>query len=70
MKVATIACLIMLGLAAFLSILQMWVPLFEWHIYLKVIATLGIMSLVILGIALARRDYLQDAKLRDDGYID
>jgi len=35
-----------------------------------VMITLGLIFLVVLGIALARREYLSDNQLRDDGYID
>tara|TARA_B100000767_G_scaffold225960_1_gene215457 strand:- start:591 stop:803 length:213 start_codon:yes stop_codon:yes gene_type:complete len=70
MKIAYISCLVMFALAAIVTILQMWLEFMAWDIYLKVIATLGLLFLVILGTALARREYLSDSKLRNEGYID
>ena len=70
MKIAYIACLAMFTLAAVLSICELWFDLLGWYAYSKVMITLGLIFLVVLGVALARREYLSDNQLRDDGYID
>ena len=70
MKIAYIGCLLMFALAAIATILQMWLELMAWDIYFKVMITLGLLFLLILGLALARREYLSDNKLRNEGYID
>ncbi len=70
MKIAYIACLAMFTLAAVLSIFELWFGVLGWYAYSKVMITLGLIFLVVLGVALARREYLSDNQLRDDGYID
>jgi hypothetical protein len=57
-------------LAGVLSIFELWFGLLGWYAYSKVMITLGLIFLVVLGVALARREYLSDNQLRDDGYID
>ena len=70
MKIAYIACLAIFTLAGVLSIFELWFGLLGWYAYSKVMITLGLVFLVVLGVALARREYLSDNQLRDDGYID
>ena len=50
MKIAYISCLLMFALAAIATILQMWLELMAWDIYFKVMITLGLLFLLILGI--------------------
>ena len=70
MKIAYISCLLMFALAAMATIFQIWLELMAWDTYFKVMITLGLLFLLILGIALASREYLSDNKLRNEGYID
>ena len=67
---AYISCLVMFASASVMTILQIWLELIAWDVYFKVIATLGLLFFLILGVALARREYLNDNKLRNEGYID
>ncbi len=70
MKIAYISCLAIFALSALLSILQMWFEVFHWDVFFRFLITLGLLFSVVLGVALARREYLSDNKLREDGYID
>ena len=70
MKIVYISCLLMFTIAAIATILQIWLELMAWDVYFKAMITLGLLFLLILGITLARREYLSDNKLRNEGYID
>ena len=70
MRIAYISCLLMFTIAAIATILQIWLELMAWDVYFKAMITLGLLFLLILGITLARREYLSDNKLRNEGYID
>ena len=60
----------MFTIAAIATILQIWLELMAWDVYFKAMITLGLLFLLILGITLARREYLSDNKFRNEGYID
>jgi hypothetical protein len=50
--------------------LQIWVQLFEWTIFLKLIGTLGVV-VVLLGFLLAvAEDFGTNKRLKDNNYLD
>ncbi len=70
MKAGTIICVGTFILASLLSILQLWFTLMPAEIFTKVIITLGVVFVVVLGTTLASREYLENQKLRNSGHID
>lgn len=70
MKVGTIVCLVTFIVAALLGVLQLWFEPLPAETFVKVVLTLGVVFVVSLGTMLATREYLEDRKLRDSGYID
>ena len=70
MKAGTILCLATFILGSLLSLLQLWFEPLSAEIFFKVITTLAVVFVVVLGTTLASREYLQNQKLRESGHID
>ena len=69
MKTGVIACLTTFVVGCMLILLQMWVALLPAELFIKVMITLGIVFVVLLGITLVRREYLDDKTLRQSGHL-
>lgn len=70
MKVGAIICLVIFVLAALLSLIQMWFSPLGTESFVKTLITLGVLFVVVLGITLVRREYIEDKKMKDSGYLD
>ena len=70
MKTGVIACLVTFVTGAVLMLLQMWFDALPAEVFAKVMITLGIVFVVLLGITLVRREYLQDESLRQSGHLE
>ncbi len=70
MKTGTIICIGTFILGSLLAILQLWFEMMPAEIFAKVIITLGVIFIVVLGTTLASREYLENKKLRNSGHID
>lgn len=57
-------------LGALLTIAQVWGVGLEWHDYIKVVATLGIVAGMLGFVLLARTEIKENKRLRDEDYID
>ena len=69
-KTGSIICLTLFVGAAFLSLAQMWFQPLAWDLFFMIIITLSVLFVVALGITLVRNQYMNNAKLKDAGYID
>ena len=70
MKAAGITSIILIVLGTILFLLQMWFSCFDAEFFIKMMITLGVLLLASVAISLIRREYVNDKKLKDDGYID
>ncbi len=70
MKTSAMICLGLFIAAALLMLLQLWFSPFDAETFSKLLITLGIVFVVVLGITLVRREYAEEKKMKDDGYID
>ena len=70
MKTGVIACLVTFITGAVLMLLQMWFEMLPAEVFTKVMITLGIVFVVLLGITLVRREYLQEESLRQSGHLE
>ena len=70
MKWASIICLSLLVLWVLIAILDMWVDIMPWSVFIKLTITLGLLAVVALGISLAKREYIDEKNLKKDKYID
>lgn len=70
MRNASIFCLSVCGLWVLLAILDMWFDVVSTETFIKLTVTLGLVAILVLVVALVRREYVDEKKLKDDKYID
>lgn len=70
MKYASIICIILLILWVLVAIVDMWFDIVSWAVFVKLTITLGLLMVVALAVALVKREYVQEQRLRKDKYID
>ena len=70
MKVGSIVCLVLFVLAAGLFLAQMWFSIMEAESFVKTMVTLVVLFVVALGITLVKKEYVDEKKMKDSGYID
>ncbi len=64
------AIIIMICAGAILTIIQIWVPIFAWDIFVKVIATLVILTVLAALILVLKSDLGSHKKMKDENYLD
>lgn len=70
MKIGTIVCIVLFVSGAVLALVQLWFAPIDWAIFVKVMITIGVLFVVVLGVTLAQQEYLKDKELKKSGYID
>jgi uncharacterized membrane protein YcjF (UPF0283 family) len=70
MRTGAIICLAIFVIWVVIALMQLWFDLLSGEIFLKLTLTAGALFVVVLGIALVVREYVEEKKLKDDGYID
>ena len=70
MKIASIISGVVFVLYAILLLLQLWMDIVSWTIFVKLTITAGVMIIVTFGVALLYREYIEEKSMKDDKYID
>jgi len=70
MKTGSIICLALFILGSLLSLTQLWFEPLTAEVFTKLIVTLVILFVVVLGITLVRNEYIENKKMKDSGHID
>lgn len=70
MRTGAIICLVIFVTWIIIALLQLWFDLLSGEIFLKLTITAGALFVVVLGISLVVREYIDEKKMKDDGYID
>ena len=70
MKYASFICIFLLVVWVLLAILDMWFGVIGMATFIKVTVTFGLIMVLALAVALAKREYVEDQQLRKDKYID
>ncbi len=70
MKTGSIICLVIFVLAAFVSLMQLWFTWLPAKLFVQILITLGVLFVVVLEITLVKKEYIDDKKMKDSGYID
>ena len=65
MKLASIITVSLLVIWVLLAILDMWFDIMSWEVFIKLTITLGLLAVVALVIAIAKREYVDEKKLKD-----
>lgn len=69
-KVLLIAIMLMAGLSALLTILQVWGVGLGWEIYIKLMITFGVLGLLCAFVMVLKSDLGEHTKLKDGNYLD
>lgn len=64
------AIIIMVCGGALLSIAQLWVTLLPWDIFIKMVITLGILTVLAAFVLVVKADLGAHKKMKDENYID
>jgi hypothetical protein len=70
MRTGAIICLVIFVTWVIIALLQLWFDLLSGEIFLKLTLTAGALFVVVLGVSLVVREYIDEKKMKDDGYID
>lgn len=70
MKTGSMVCVGLFVAGAVLLMLQMWFELFSGVFFVKLMVTIGVGFVVVLGVTLVHREYWQDKHLRKHRYIE
>lgn len=70
MKIASIISGMVFVLYAILLLLQLWVEVVSWTVFVKFTITAGVLIVVTFGVALLYREYIEEKRMKDDNYID
>ena len=70
MKIATIISTILLVIWVILTMVVMWTDKLDTTLYIKLSASMGILVVATILIALALREYGSEKKLKDHDYLD
>lgn len=65
-----IVCTFLFILGVVLSLLQMWLGLFESRLFFKLLITICAFFLVSLAITLVFKEYLSEKEMKKKGFID
>ncbi|MDD1612874.1 MAG: hypothetical protein LUQ57_06985 [Methylococcaceae bacterium] len=70
MRTGAILCLLIFVTWVFIALLQLWFDLLSGELFWKLTITAGALFVVVLGVSLVVREYVEEKKMKDDGYID
>lgn len=70
MKLGIVICLIIFVIGAMLALVQLWFVPLDAAVFTKILITLAVLFVVVLGVSIAAREYLDEKKMKDSGHID
>ncbi len=70
MRRASLVVIVLLVSAAALFLLQLWVRPFAADTFVKLMVTIGVVLVIVVIVALIRREHLNEKRLREKGLID
>ena len=70
MKITSATSLSLFVVWVLIVIFDMWFDIISWEVFIKLTVTLGLLAVVALGIALAKREYVDEKQTKIDKDID
>ncbi len=70
MKIASIITGVVLASYAVFALVWLWGTSISWATFIKVTITSGIIVVVVLGLAMLYREYVEERSMKKDGYLD
>jgi hypothetical protein len=70
MKTASIFTITLLVAWVAIAVLDLLLDIVPWAISIKVSINLGLLAVLALGVAIAKREYIEEKQMKKDKYID
>jgi len=70
MKIASIVTGVILAAYAVFALIWLWGTSISWATFVKVTITAGVIVIVVLGLALLYREYVEEKEMKKDGFLD
>lgn len=70
MRTGAFICLVIFVAWVFMALLELWFDILSGEAFWKLTLTAGALFIVVLGISLVVREYIDEKKMKDDHYID
>jgi len=70
MKIASIITGVILAAYAVFALIWLWGTSISWATFVKVTITAGVIVIVVLGLALLYREYVEEKEMKKDGFLD
>ncbi|MFT4630592.1 MAG: hypothetical protein ACI9WC_003097 [Arenicella sp.] len=70
MKTASIFTITLLVAWMAIAVLDLLLDIVPWAISIKVSINLGLLAVLALGVAIAKREYIEEKQMKKDKYID
>lgn len=53
-----------------MALMQLWFTPLSAELFIKLLITMGVLFIVVLGVTLVKKEYIDNKKMKDSGYID
>lgn len=70
MKIASIISGTVFVFYAILLLLQLWIEVVSWTVFVKLTITACVLIVVTFGVALLYREYIEEKRMKDEHFID
>lgn len=70
MKIASVVSGVVFVLYAILLLVQLWGEVLAWATFMKLTVSAGVIIVVMFGVALLYREYIEEKSMIDDKYLD
>jgi len=70
MKIASIITGVVLVAYAVFALVWLWGTSISWATFVKVTITAAVIVVVVLGLALLYREYVEEKNMKKEGYLD
>lgn len=70
MKFASITTGVILALYAIFLLAQLWGSVVSWAIFTKITITAAVVIVVVFGVALLYREYIEEKTMKEENYLD
>ena len=70
MKIASIITAATLIMYVVVVLLQVWASVMSWATFIKLTITSVVLIVAVFGVALLYREYVEEKKMKRDGYLD
>lgn len=70
MKIASILSIVLLVFWIVIAIVELWFDVFSLALFIKITATVLLLIILAVGVALIRREYVDEEKMKKDKYLD